>query len=300
MNMFSIQETVGNYAESGAVKTRFPIWKMLLLGILAGVLIALSGVTANTAAHTIANAGLSRLTSGLLFAFGLGMVVLLGTELFTGNCLITISVLDRRASPGGMIRNWIFVYLGNFIGGVLIAFLCARFGQFDYSDCGLAVYTIKIAAAKCSIGFGKALVMGILCNLLVTLGVLLSLSAKDLAGRVIGAYIPVCFFVICGFEHSVANMYFISAGLFALDVGKYASAAAATGIDLSALTWGNFLVKNLLPVTIGNIAGGAGVGALMWLCFMKEGKTTYKCAGEHRTSLREELEADKTGAGQNP
>jgi formate/nitrite transporter FocA (FNT family) len=162
------------------------------------------------------------------------------------------------------------------------------------------MYTLRLAAAKCSAEFGKALVMGFLCNLLVTIAVLLSLSAKDLSGRVIGAYMPVCFFVICGFEHSVANMYYVTAGLFALKVGKYASTAAEAGINVSVLTWGNFLIKNLLPVTIGNIAGGVGIGALMWLCFLRERKINCEHAGEHSISLQERLAADEVRAGQNP
>ena len=113
---------------------------------------------------------------------------------------------------------------------------------------------------------GSAVILGILCNVLVTAGVLLSLSAKDLTGRVVGAYLPVAFFVICGFEHCIVNLYYIPAGLFAKAVPAYAALAAESDVDLTALTWGNFLLRNLLPVTLGNIIGGAGMGALYWYC----------------------------------
>lgn len=130
----------------------------------------------------------------------------------------------------------------------------------------LAVFTVKLATGKCGMPLGNAVILGILCNILVTVGVLLSLSAKDLAGRVLGAYLPVAFFVICGLEHCIANLYYIPAGLFAKAVPSYRALAGEAGIDLSALTWGNFLLRNLLPVTVGNIIGGTGIGALYWYC----------------------------------
>ena len=148
----------------------------------------------------------------------------------------------------------------------MLAASCVYAGQLDYSDGGLAVYTVKTAAAKCALAFGPALLLGVLCNLLVCLGVLCSLSAKDTTGRILGAYLPVAFFVICGFEHSVANMYYVPAGLFAMNVPIYAAKAAEAGVGVTALTWGNFLLGNLLPVTFGNILGGTGLGVLLWWC----------------------------------
>jgi formate/nitrite transporter FocA (FNT family) len=133
----------------------------------------------------------------------------------------------------------------------------------------LAAYTIKVAAAKCSLGFGDAAALGIFCNLLVCLGVFMALSAKDAAGRAIGAYAPVTFFVICGFEHCVANMYYIPAGLLAAGVPEYLAKATELGVHAESLTWGNFLFSNLLPVTVGNIIGGVTLGALMYICNMR-------------------------------
>jgi len=272
MNVFTPVEIAANYADIGAKKAASPVWKLLLLGILAGFLIGMGSAVTNTAAHAISSVSAARIICGLLFPFGLGMVMLLGAELFTGNCMIPISVLEHKATVGGMLKNWICVYLGNFDGGILLAAGCAYFGQLNYSDGGLAVYTIKVAAAKCSITFPNAVVMGIFCNLLVCIGVLCAISAKDTAGKILGAYIPVAFFVICGFEHCVANMYYVPAGLFAMNVPKYAQFAAEAGIDVSMLNWGNFFVRNLLPVTIGNILGGVAIGLTMWVSNLRKAK----------------------------
>lgn len=269
MNFFSPAELTANYAAAGKKKTLLPAGTIFLLGILAGALIALAGVGAATAAHNIALAGIARLVNGVIFPFGLIMVVLLGAELFTGNCLIVISVLDRQATIAGMLRNWLLAYGGNFVGSVLVAAGCAYFGQFNYSDAGLAVATVKCAVGKCTLPFGNAFVMGIFCNLLVCIAVLLAFSAKDVPGKILGIFAPVCLFVLCGFEHSVANMYYIPAGLFALDVPAYAAAITAS-VDTAALTWGNFFLRNLLPVTLGNIVGGAGIGAAMWYTYLRK------------------------------
>lgn len=266
MNLFTPKECAANYAAAGAAKTRMPLPKLFLLAVLAGFFIAMGGAVTNTATHSIGNVGAARIVCGLLFPFGLAMVVLTGAELFTGNTLITISVLDGQASMAGMLRNWSAVYLGNTVGAMLVAAGCAYGGQLNYSGGQLAVFTMRLAAGKCGMPLGSAVILGILCNILVTVGVLLSLSAKDLTGRVLGAYLPVAFFVICGFEHCIANLYYIPAGLFAKAVPTYASLADKAGIDLSALTWGNFLLRNLLPVTVGNIIGGTGMGALYWYC----------------------------------
>lgn len=273
MDLFTPAETAANYSLAGAAKTRSPAWRLLLLGILAGFLIAMGGAVTNTAGHSLTNVGVARLVSGLLFPFGLAMVVLTGAELFTGNTLITISILDRRATLGGMLRNWGLVYIGNTVGALLTAAGCAFSGQLDYSAGGLALFTMKLAAGKCGLSFGHAVILGVLCNVLVTLGVLLSLSAKDLPGRVLGAYLPVAFFVICGFEHSIANLFYVPAGLFAKTVPAYAALAAEAGLDLSGLTWGGFLLHNLLPVTLGNILGGGAVGGLFWACHLRKGTT---------------------------
>ena len=255
------------YAQIGAEKTRRPAAALLLLGILAGAIIALAGAATNTAVYGIADTWTARTVCALLFPFGLATVILMGAELFTGNCLITISLLNRQCTLAGMLRNWVLVYLGNIVGAVLIALACAKSGQMDYSSGLLGAYTIKVAAGKCALAPASALVLGILCNFLVCLGVLMALSGKDNASRILGAYLPVCFFVLCGFEHSIANLYYIPAGLLAAQNPTYAALAQeAFSVDLSLLTLGGCL-NNLAAVTLGNLLGGVGLGALMWYCF---------------------------------
>ena len=265
LNLFSPSEFVKNFESIGRNKAEMPFLKLLFLAILAGLLIAFGGATSNAAIHSIDNVSVAKVVSGAIFPFGLIMVVMTGAELFTGNCLITISVLSKRTTFIRMLRNLIVVYIGNFLGAVLIAALCAYFGQMNMSSGALAVTTIKIAAAKCALPFSNAFVLGMLCNFLVCTAVMLASCAKDVAGKAIGAYVPICFFVICGFEHSIANMYYISAGLFANSIDKYAALAAQAGIDTAALTWGNFLSANILPVTLGNIVGGVVFAVIMWV-----------------------------------
>ncbi len=266
MQLFTPQECTANYAAAGRAKARMPFLRMFLLAVLAGFLIGMGGAVTNTAAHSIANPGVARVVCGLLFPFGLAMVVLTGAELFTGNTLLVIPVLGGQAAVGDVLRNWGAVYLGNAAGALLTAAGCVFGGQLDYSGGQLAVFTMRLAASKCGLHPARAVILGIFCNLLVTTGVLLSLSAKDLTGRVAGASLPVAFFVICGFEHCVANLFYIPAGLLARTVPAYAALAAEAGIDLSALSWGSFLLQNLLPVTLGNLLGGLAMGWLYWYC----------------------------------
>lgn len=261
--MVKPNEFIINYSKAGAAKCSSGALRLLLLAVLSGFILGCAGAAASTASCAVENASLSKLISGALFPFGLIAIIYSGAELFTGNCLISISVLQGEARLSGMVRNLVIVYLGNFIGCAMVAA--------GYMLCGakngvLAVSAIRIAVNKCSMDFFKAVVLGILCNVLVCLGVVCAVSAKTASGKAIGAYLPVCLFVICGFEHSIANMYYIPAGLFANMLPDYAALAANAGIDTAALTWANFAVKNLIPVTIGNIIGGAGLGVLLWYC----------------------------------
>lgn len=267
MNLFTMAEAANNYSAAGAGKTKIPTAKMLLLGILAGFLIGVPSVVTNMATYTVVGNSTVRMISGILFAFGLGTVILTGAELFTGNTLILISVLDKKATVAGMLRNWILVYIGNFLGSMLLSFVCARFGWLNAANGdtanALAMASMKVAQGKMTMPFQNAFFMGVLCNILVTLGVLMSLAGKDGFSRVIGAWIPVCFFVTCGFNHSIADMTYCMLGLF----GKqfYAEGAA-----FEALTWGHYFLGNMLPVTLGNIVGGCSVALLMWYCYVRK------------------------------
>ena len=269
MNLFTAAEATANYASAGAAKAKLPIAKMLLLGILAGFLIGFPSCVTNMATYALDNNSTVRMVSGLLFAFGLGMVVVTGAELFTGNTLITISVLDKKATLAGMLRNWVFVYIGNFIGSLVLSFICAQFGWLSAGSNALAAYSMKVAAGKMTMPFENAFFMGVLCNILVTIGVLLSLSGKDGISRFIGAWAPVMFFVTCGFNHSIADMTYCMLGLFAKNIPAYVEAAESAGVALESLTWGNYFVGNLIPVTLGNLVGGVCVGALFWFAYLK-------------------------------
>ncbi len=269
MNLFTAAETTANYASAGAAKAKLPVSKMLLLGILAGFLIGFPSCVTNMATYALDNNSTIRMVSGLLFAFGLGMVVVTGAELFTGNTLITISVLDKKATLAGMLRNWVFVYIGNFVGSLVLSFICAQFGWLSAGSNALAAYSMKVAAGKMTMPFENAFFMGVLCNILVTIGVLLSLSGKDGISRFIGAWAPVMFFVTCGFNHSIADMTYCMLGLFAKGNAAYVEAAQSAGVALESLTWGNYFVGNLIPVTLGNIVGGVCVGALFWFAYLK-------------------------------
>ena len=266
MNLFSPEEMIRNYAAAGEKKTKAPFWKLLLLGILAGALIGYAALVTNIACYRLENPSVVRIICGVLFGFGLGTVILSGAELFTGNTLIIISVLERRASIPGMLRNWGLVYAGNFIGAFLLSFLAARFNFFGAGQGALAAYTMSVAQGKMIQPFENAVVMGILCNMLVVLGVLFSLAGKDGISRIFGAWAPVMFFVVCGFNHCIADMTYCMSGLFS--VRYYANHAAA----FTELGWGRFFAGNLLPVTIGNIIGGLAIGVTMWLCYLWKAK----------------------------
>ena len=273
MNLFTPAELAANYSAAGAAKTKLPIAKMLLLGILAGMLIGFPSCVTNMAGYALENNSVVRILSGVLFAFGLGMVVIMGTELFTGNTLISISVMDGKATFGGMLRNWLFVYIGNFLGSMLVAVVCAQFGWLNAGKDALAVYSMKVAIAKMTMPFQNAFFMCVFCNVLVTLGVLMSLAAKDITGRFLGAWGPVMFFVVCGFNHSIADMTYCMLGLFAKGNAAYVDAAGTAGLDLAKLTWGNYFTGNMIPVTLGNLLGGVFVGFIVWFCFLRKGKT---------------------------
>ena len=263
-SILSPAQVVTAYGDAGAKKCSKAPLSVFLLAVLAGAMIAFAGAATSTASHTAGTLGASKLICGMLFPFGLGMVILMGAELFTGNCLIAVSVLEKKATMAGMLKNWVIVYLGNFVGALLVSATCAFTGLFNASGGALALSTLKTGVAKCSLSFSGALILGIACNVLVCLGVLCSMTARDTTGKILGAFLPVSLFVLCGFEHSIANMYYVPAALFAQSVPAYAALAAEAGMDLSALTWGNFFLGNLVPVTIGNIIGGAGVGILLW------------------------------------
>ena len=268
-------EVTQNLIEAGEGKVKRPLHKMILLGILAGMLIGAGAMASSVAIHDISNTGIARLVAGLVFPIGFVMMVLFGGELFTGACLTIIGVLKGKYKVSDMIRVLIVVFISNLIGGLLFAILVAFSGQFKYSDGLMGAFTIKLALSKANIPFSSALISGILCNFFVCLGVVMAGLSKDISGKVLASFLPIMTFVTGGFEHCVANMFYIPAGIFAAGNSKYAEVAMTkygiTAEKLATLNWKNFLLTNELPVTIGNIIGGMlFIGVVMYIVYSKE------------------------------
>ena len=248
--------------------------RIFVLGIMAGAFIAMGAQSSSLAVHNITDVGIARTLAGCIFPVGLMMIVFVGGELFTGDCMMSMACMKGRIGFGSLLRTLLIVYLGNFAGAVLIAFLVAHSGQYDYSAGALGAYTIKTAVGKTGLSFMRALFSGILCNILVCAAVLMAAAAKDIGGKVLAIFFPILAFVVSGFEHCVANMYYIPAGIFAAGNPAYVQKAQelyGLGAEkLTGLNWGSFVTVNLLPVTIGNIIGGAVmVGGV---CFYLHGK----------------------------
>ena len=189
-------------------KTKLPVGKMILLGIMAGVFIALGGATSSTAAHAVENVGVARALAGVIFPVGLMLIVFLGGELFTGNCLIIMDVFDKRVTWAGLFRDLFIVFFSNLIGALCVDVLIVFSGNLNYSGGLLGAYTIKVAVSKIAISPVQGITSGILCNILVCLAVLMATSARDIAGKVWAIFFPICAFVVGGFEHCVANMFY--------------------------------------------------------------------------------------------
>ncbi|MCD6323306.1 MAG: formate/nitrite transporter family protein [Clostridiales bacterium] len=279
-NYLSPAEIAEATVSGGVKKTLLSPVKMIILGILAGVFIAFASQGSNFAAYNLwANPttyGLGKALAGALFGTGLMLVMIAGAELFTGNNLILVAVLTGKAKVSGMLKNWLFVYIGNFLGSLLIAFLIVKSGQLNAGGALLGATTIKIASAKVSLTFSQGLILGVLCNWLVCLAVWMATGAKTMVGKIAAIFFPIWLFIASGFEHSVANMYYIPAGILAKGNPAYVQAALDAGLTtskLNALNWGTFLTKNLIPVTIGNIIGGGLlVGMVYWFIYLKKSK----------------------------
>lgn len=246
--------------KAGEGKVKLPLLKCILLGIMAGAFIAFGGASSNAAVHNIADQGLLKTLAGCIFPVGLMMIVFVGGELFTGDCLIIAGVVDKRFSAVAMIKTLIIVFFSNMVGAVIIAALVYFSGLLDYTGGALGAFTIKVAYGKVTIAPFRAVCSGILCNILVCMAVLMATAAKDIAGKVWAIFFPICAFVIGGWEHCVANMFYIPAGIIASMNDAYvAKAEELYGITAdqiaSNLTIGGF-ASNLIPVTIGNILGG--------------------------------------------
>lgn len=261
--MNSPAEIAKNYLEIGEGKVKMSFLKTFLLAIMAGMFIAIAGAGASIAVVSVETPSIAKLISGCIFPGGLAMAILAGSELFTGNCLLIIPCMAKTIKIREMIRNMLIVYLGNLVGGLLVCAMLVYGHTFSLFNNGMAEFAVSTAAAKTSLTFSDAFIRGIMCNILVCIAVWMGFAAKDVGGKVIAIFLPIMIFVICGYEHSVANMYYIPAGIMSMN--EY-------GIGADGLNWLTFLVNNEIPVTLGNIVGGSFVGLMYWAIYLRKEK----------------------------
>ena len=244
----------------GVTKAGLPLYRLVTLGVLAGAFIALGANFSQViTADTGLSPGIRSLLGGMVFSLGLILVVISGAELFTGNTLIVMAFASRRVTAARLLRNWGVVYVANFVGSVAVAAMVDWSGKLDAGDGALGARVLAVAETKGSLEWGNAFVSGILANVLVCLAVWMTMSAHSLVDKVVVIVPPITAFVAAGYEHSIANMYFFPVALF-----------HGPTADQPHVTWSNFLVDNLVPVTLGNIVGGAVlVGLVYWFVFLR-------------------------------
>lgn len=269
----------------GVRKAEMPAFTMFMLAILAGAFISLGaifativaagGMTVTAADGAVAFTtglpyGVTRLLTGLVFCLGLILVVVGGAELFTGNNLIVMAWASGKVTGRALLRNWFIVYAGNFVASIATAGLMFFTKQYTFGSDAVGITALKIAVAKCELGFVQAIALGVLCNALVCLAVWMTYSARTTTDKILAIIFPVTAFVAAGFEHSVANMYFIPYALLVKGFDPEFIAKIGDKVPhLESLTWNAFFVNNLIPVTIGNIIGGAVlVAAIYWVIFL--------------------------------
>jgi formate transporter len=267
-------EMAGKAEGVGVKKAELDFWSMFALAVLAGAFIAMGAVFATTVSAGSAGMpyGVVRLLAGLVFTLGLILVIVAGAELFTGNNLIVMAWASGKVDTKQLLRNWVIVYTGNFVGSIITAFLMFLTKQYTFGSGAIGLTALGTANAKTGLDFVQALTLGIFCNALVCLAVWLCFSARSTTDKILSIIPPIAAFVAAGFEHSVANMYFIPIGLF-IKAGAPASfweLVKSSPDQYANLTWQNFFIGNLLPVTIGNIIGGAVmVGVLYWFIYLR-------------------------------
>lgn len=255
-------------------KAKGSFQKLLVLGILAGAFIAFAAEGSNMAAFNLfaepTTYGLGKALAGVVFGTGLMLVVLAGGELFTGNTMMLAAVLDKKITAGKMLRNWIIVFIGNLLGSLLIAYMMVHSGLFGSGAEMLGAITVKIAVYKVNLDFLQAFYLGIMCNWLVCLAVWIASGTESMVGKIFSIFFPIWLFITSGFEHSVANMYYIPAGIMAKANGSFAELSNLSQEALASLTWSSFAIHNLIPVTLGNIVGGGiFVGMAYWYVYKK-------------------------------
>lgn len=240
--MLKPNQIAETYLSVGEAKVKQSVIKTFLLAIMAGAFIAFAGVGA-----TFGNVYANKVVGAAIFPGGLAMVILAGSELFTGNCLLIMPLLQGRIKGTDLVKNLVIVYLGNLVGAVLVSAITVFSGAFD----SISQTVIATATAKANLQFFPAFLKGVACNVLVCLAVWMGFSAETAGGKILAIFFPILIFVVAGFEHSVANMFYLPAGFFSV---------LKSGTDANTLTVGGALINNLLPVTLGNIVGGMAIG----------------------------------------
>ena len=270
--------TPGNVAHELAesvmpTKANFRKSKTFVLAIAAGALIAFGAQVSLTVMTGTENIswGFAKLIGAMTFATGLMMVVLTGAELFTGNVMMTFAVIEKRTSFLKLLRNWSIVYVGNFVGSIILALLIYLSGCSHNSHEALGAMGLTTACTKASLPFIEAFTRGILCNWLVCLAIWMASSSRHVIGKIFAIFFPIMTFVASGYEHSIANMYFLTNGLFLKHTPAVVAASGLTTEQLSHLTLKSCLLSNLLPVTLGNIVGAlVFVVLLFWTAYLRD------------------------------
>ncbi len=259
----------------GLRKANLDFLTLFFLSILAGAFIGLGAIfsTTVTTGGAVLPYGINRLLAGLSFCLGLILVIVGGAELFTGNTLIIMGFMSGKVPLKKLLRNWGIVYLGNFVGSGLTAIAMFLTKQYTFANGNVGLNILNIAESKCKLDFVQAIMLGLICNALVCLAVWLTFSAGTTTDKILAIVFPISAFVAAGTEHSVANMYFIPIGLMVKIFGGAAffENIGKTALDFPNLTLSNFFLDNLLPVTIGNIIGGAVmVGLIYWFVYLRK------------------------------
>lgn len=258
----------------GVKKANMKLDSMFALAVLAGAFIGIGAIFSTNMAAGSGELpyGLARFLIGFVFTIGLILVIVCGAELFTGNTLITMAYASKKVTLGQLLKNWGVVYVGNLVGSVLTAAFVFLSGQFKFGGGAVGLAALNIANHKVNLGFVEAVFLGIMCNALVCMAVWMCYSARSTAEKILAIIPPISCFVAVGFEHSIANMYFIPMGLLIKGFApEFLGVIGKTAADYANLTWGNFFIVNLLPVTIGNIIGGAVmVGLIYWFIYNRK------------------------------
>lgn len=259
--------------QNGVKKVKKRKRTQLLLGFLAGMFIAFAAYSGTMAMHSVESVGPARVLGGAIFPVGLMLVIFLGAELFTGNCLVAMAVLDKKVRVRDMFINLGVVFISNLLGALFIVVLCFASGLWDTSGGLLGAYTINTALNKATLAPIEALSSGILCNILVCGSILVMTMSTDMTGKIWGIFFTIMAFVVCGFEHSVANMYYLLAGLFAKLNPHYVAVAMDTyGLTTKQIDSLNILtcLESTLYVSVGNMIGGmVFVAAIFFVIFRK-------------------------------